>query len=101
MNRNPPSSRDPLLDFNDSGMKSNPKHTHICANCGATCRPKKITKGSLGWEIILWLLFLVPGIFYSVWRLTTQYWACPHCRAPDPVPLNTPRGRKLLADYTA
>lgn len=91
-------ARDPLLDF-DEKRKIDPRHTHICANCWATCRPKKITQGSLAWEIVLWLLFIFPGLFYSLWRLTSRYWGCPYCEAKDPVPLRSPRGQRLLADY--
>lgn len=75
------------------------KDTHICQHCGNTCRPRKLTKGSLAMEIILWLMFLAPGIIYSIWRLTTRYWGCPYCFEPDPVVLDSPRGRKLVAEY--
>lgn len=90
--------RDPLLDF-DEKRKIDPKHTHICANCGSVCRPVKMTKGHFGMELILWLIFLIPGFIYSIWRLTSRYWGCPYCEAKDPVPLRSPRGQRLLADY--
>lgn len=97
---------DPLLDFDEQKpvrRHIDSRHTHICANCGSVCRPVRLTKGHFGMELILWLTFLIPGFLYSIWRLTTRYWACPHCRVPDPVPLNTPRGRKLLTsgDFSA
>ncbi len=62
-----------------------------CPNCGATGAPVTVARGSIGWEIVLWLLFLLPGVLYSVWRLTTRYRACPICAAPNMVPLDSPR----------
>ena len=50
-----------------------------CPNCQYEGKGKVITKGSLLLEIILWLFFLVPGLIYSVWRLSTRYLGCPRC----------------------
>ena len=72
---------------------------YICANCGKIAKPRTVTRGNILIEIILWLAFLIPGLIYSIWRLTTRYKACPHCLAPNPVPLDSPRGRKLLDEY--
>jgi hypothetical protein len=52
----------------------------------------------MGMEIILWLIFIFPGIIYSIWRLTTRYDACTVCRSPDIIPIDSPVGRKILAD---
>lgn len=67
----------------------------ICANCGSIGKPKKVTKGSLFIEIILWLCFFIPGLIYSIWRMTSKYTACPSCGAKNMVPLNSPVGQKL------
>ncbi|MDI6844923.1 MAG: hypothetical protein QME28_02175 [Candidatus Saccharicenans sp.] len=67
-----------------------------CTNCGFVGRPKKYTRGSLVREIILWLLAVVPGIFYSVWRISTRYEGCPECGAPLMIPENSPIARKIL-----
>jgi DNA-directed RNA polymerase subunit RPC12/RpoP len=50
-----------------------------CTNCGYEGKAKKFVKGSLAVEIVLWLLIIVPGLIYSVWRLSTKYWGCPKC----------------------
>lgn len=64
-----------------------------CANCGTVAKPKRITKGSLLIEIFLWLFFLVPGLLYSLWRLTTKFEACPSCGAPNMIPTDSPKAR--------
>jgi len=71
----------------------------ICANCGYIGRPKKYTRGSFVIEVFLWLLFLLPGIIYSIWRLTTKVKVCPKCKAPNMIPENTPKGRELMARF--
>jgi len=70
----------------------------ICANCGCCGKPKQITKGSFFIELFLWLFF-IPGLIYTIWRLTTRDWACPKCKAPNMIPFDTPRGQQLLKEY--
>ena len=71
----------------------------ICSNCGYKGKPKKITKGSIFIEIILWIALIIPGVIYSIWRLTTRHEACPQCGATNMVPLDSPRGRKLIEEF--
>ena len=72
------------------------RETQVCTTCGYTGYPKTKVKGSLITEIILWLLFLVPGILYSIWRLASKEKACPKCGHPNMIPIDTPMGRKLV-----
>ncbi len=69
-----------------------------CANCGTVGAPKRSTKGYFVLEVVLWLFFLLPGLIYSVWRLSTKTWVCPSCAAPNMVPLDSPRARSARAD---
>ena len=71
----------------------------ICSNCGYSGNFRKITKGSIIIELFLWLLFIIPGLIYSLWRLTSQYKACPKCEAPNMVPIDSPRGIKLAEEF--
>jgi len=50
-----------------------------CPNCEYEGQHKNITKGSFIIELGLWLVFLFPGIIYSIWRLTSKYKGCPKC----------------------
>jgi hypothetical protein len=43
----------------------------ICQDCGAQGTPKSHTRGSILIELVLWLLFIIPGLLYSLWRLST------------------------------
>ncbi|MBX6334375.1 YqaE/Pmp3 family membrane protein [Candidatus Saccharibacteria bacterium] len=74
--------------------------TEICPNCGYMGQAKKVTKGSILIEIVLWLCFLIPGLIYSIWRLTSKHLACPQCGAQNLVPLDSPRGRKLQQELS-
>ena len=71
----------------------------VCKECGTVAEPVAITKGSLGTEIVLWLFFLIPGIFYTAWRHGTRHDGCPKCSSASLVPLDTPMGRELAKDY--
>jgi hypothetical protein len=70
----------------------------LCPNCGHKGKPKLYTKGNIFLEIVLWLLFLLPGLIYSIWRLSSRYRGCPQCEAPNMLPLNSPLAQKLIHD---
>ena len=70
----------------------------ICSNCGTVETPKMKTKGSFIFELALWCCFLVPGILYSFWRISSRCKVCRKCDSPNLVPLDSPRGRELLGE---
>jgi len=71
-----------------------------CANCGTVAAPKSKTRGSFLVEVFLWLLFIVPGVIYSLWRLTTRAKVCPKCGAPNMLPMDSPRAKAALTPPT-
>ena len=70
----------------------------VCTSCGYVGEPKTITKGSMGVEIILWLCFLIPGLIYSVWRLSSRYDGCPSCGQTTLIPRASPMAQKFLRE---
>jgi hypothetical protein len=76
-----------------SGKGSTP--SHVCANCRTVIHPVSKRQGSGGVEFLLWILFIIPGLIYSVWRSSARHNICPVCQAANPVPLNTPAGKAL------
>jgi len=72
----------------------------ICSNCGYIGKPKNVVEGSIFIEIILWLAFIIPGVVYSIWRETSgRKKICPKCRAPNMIPLDSPRGKRLIQEF--
>lgn len=72
------------------------KHGLYCTACGAQTYGKARTRGSILIELILWLAFLLPGLIYSIWRLSTRQKVCTVCDSPDLIPLNSPKARQAL-----
>jgi len=71
-----------------------------CMTCGVEGPTKTRTRGSIAIEVILWLCFLVPGLIYSVWRLTTRREVCASCGAENIIPIESPAAiqhRRVLA----
>jgi ribosomal protein S27AE len=80
-----------------------------CPRCGAVAKEKTVYRGSFWNEFSLWLLLIVaafyfswgflivPGILYSVWRLSTRQRVCPSCGAPNMIPLDSPLARQAGA----
>lgn len=62
----------------------------FCQACGHEGPTKQITKGSTAIELILWLLFLVPGLIYSIWRHNSRTAGCEVCGATTLIPPNSP-----------
>ena len=71
----------------------------ICTACGFQGAPKSHTRGSILIEIILWLAFIIPGLIYSLWRLTTRQQVCPQCQNAAMIPKGSPRGLQLVKEY--
>lgn len=62
-----------------------------CTACGTQARPEVATPGSLLIEIVLWICFLVPGIIYSLWRISARRKVCGACRSDQLIPPGSPR----------
>lgn len=73
----------------------------ICSRCGTRGQTKTVTRGSFFIELILWLCFLIPGLIYSIWRLTTRHEACRSCGSIEMVPVNSPGGKALLNRFAS
>jgi len=70
----------------------------VCTMCGFVGAPRKVVRGSFWIEIILWLMFIIPGLVYSIWRLTTKKQVCPKCKNPTMIPIDTPMGQKFMSE---
>lgn len=67
----------------------------VCKDCGTVAEPKRKARGAMAVEIILWLCFLLPGVVYSVWRLSNKYDACAACGSEKLLPLSSPVGAQV------
>jgi hypothetical protein len=69
----------------------------VCTTCGH-CGPERVhTPGSIGVEVFLWLLLFVPGLIYSIWRLSARSAVCESCGGKTLVKPGSPVGRRVLA----
>lgn len=70
----------------------------ICTQCGNIGKSKKVAKGSTGVELVLWLCFIIPGLIYSIWRVSSYHNACRVCKNTNLIPLDSPMGKKKLKE---
>lgn len=73
----------------------------FCVMCGHEGRGTYRTKGSILIEIVLWLLFIIPGVIYSIWRVTTRAPVCRACGSDRLVPPDSPVARKMRTELLA
>lgn len=68
----------------------------VCTNCGYHGPATYASKGSCLLELVLWMLMIVPGIIYTVWRRTAVPVVCPRCGSARLIPDNTPEAARIL-----
>lgn len=73
------------------------KKLAMCVTCGSEVKPKTRVKGSVVTEFVLWIFFLLPGVIYSIWRLSTKEKVCTACGASTLVPIDSPVALHLRA----
>lgn len=62
-----------------------------CQHCGTVGVPVVTMRGSTGITFVLFLVMVVPGLIYAIWRASTKTLACPSCTMPNPIPLTAPK----------
>lgn len=88
------------INYSQTMKEMSWKSDTVCLQCNHVGYPVKKIRGHFAIELVLWLAFLVPGLIYTLWRLTTKYQACSVCGSPQLIPADSPRGRDLT-DYQA
>ena len=68
-----------------------------CTTCGAEGAGRTKARGSMLVEVVLWCFFLVPGLIYSVWRISSKHKVCTTCGAATLVPLKSPVAQRARA----
>jgi len=51
----------------------------FCPECAFVGQGKTVVRGTLQLEMLLWWLFIIPGLAYSVWRISNQQRVCACC----------------------
>ncbi len=69
----------------------------LCLRCHYIGTQKKELVGTFAMELFLWLLFIVPGFIYSIWRLTNKQSVCSKCGSLEVIPENSPKAIAILA----
>jgi rRNA maturation endonuclease Nob1 len=70
----------------------------VCSLCGHVGKPKHQLKGSVLIELILWLVMILPGLIYSLWRWSTKHETCRSCGSVTLLPADSPRGRRIIEE---
>jgi hypothetical protein len=70
--------------------------SRICTTCGHLGEPASHTPGSMRIEAVLWLCLIVPGLIYSLWRLSARREVCGKCGATTLLPLDAPLAQRFM-----
>ena len=82
------------------GIDFNKKY--ICLECGCQRDPINAKRGLLVIEIFMWLLYILPGVIYSIWRRVRSQEVCPNCLNPSIVLTSSSRAmgvRRLMKSF--
>lgn len=69
---------------------------YVCVSCETVDDTRKATKGSFLMEVLLWCCFILPGVIYSLWRLTTTRLICNKCKSENVITADSPKGRRIV-----
>jgi hypothetical protein len=58
-----------------------------CSNCSHDAESVVVRRGDMRIQIFLWFFFIIPGLFYSMWRATTKQTLCGACGSEDVQPM--------------
>ena len=75
---------------------------YICMECGCQRDPIKAKRGLLVIEVFMWLLYILPGVIYSIWRRVRSQEVCPNCLNPSIVLTSSSRAmgvRRLMKAF--
>ncbi len=71
----------------------------VCRSCSTySSIPNTEMPGSLVLEVILWFFYILPGVFYTMWRRSDKnaVKVCGMCQSNDFVPVSSPEGRSMF-----
>jgi len=71
---------------------------YLCTSCRSIGKVKIITKGSIFIEFFLWCCFILPGLLYSLWRLTARNKYCRCCDSENVIPEDSPRAKMIIEE---
>ncbi|MDH5458753.1 MAG: hypothetical protein OEY26_08570 [Nitrospinota bacterium] len=69
---------------------------YVCMECGCQRDPINANRGLLVIEIFMWLLYILPGVIYSIWRRVRKQQVCPNCRNPSVVLTSSSRAMGVM-----
>jgi hypothetical protein len=75
--------------------------SYVCTVCGFVGPAKTITPGSFLIELVAWIVFLIPGVIYSLWRISARKRVCSGCGSQGIVPATSPVGRRLIDSHSS
>jgi len=69
---------------------------YVCMECGCQRDPIDANRGLWVIEIFMWLLYILPGAIYSIWRRVRKQQVCPNCQHPSVVLTSSSRAMGMM-----
>jgi len=69
---------------------------YVCMECGCQRDPVNAKRGLLIIELLMWLLYILPGVIYSIWRRVRKQQVCPNCGNPSVVLTSSSRAMGVM-----
>lgn len=70
---------------------------YLCMECGCQREPIIAKRGFLIIELFMWLMYILPGVIYSIWRRVRTQQVCTNCRTPSIVLTSSSRAMGIMA----
>ena len=87
--------------FWERKLESTRKPLLLCMRCGYVGKSERVYPGSDMAGLLLFLLLIVPGLIYFVWRYSSAFEQCSLCESRELIPHDSPKANEILASFTA
>ncbi len=71
-----------------------------CGRCGYEGPAEPRAPGKIWLEAVFWVIFVVPGLLYHLWRLLGRRYVCPRCKA-EGQDVSVPTARRVAVAVRA
>jgi predicted RNA-binding Zn-ribbon protein involved in translation (DUF1610 family) len=76
---------------------------YVCKDCGYVGPAKGTYRGNACVHFViaafLSVFFIVPGVIYWLWAVSTIHNVCPECGGESIIPVDSPMGKKLVEEH--
>lgn len=70
----------------------------FCKECYEVAVPKTVTPGYFIIELVAWCFMVLPGLLYTMYRISNKKKVCAHCGSESVIKADSFLAKKMMTD---